>query len=130
MVVFGSGCTSYSFTSLLRLVRNPLKSLYASQHSYVFQVTSELVGLLSKKQPIALLQERLEELRIANDQHHEEMNRIVHTHGQAFFSDQSTLSTELNVNREIHHWCKALLSAVQELFASSDGVSDIEKLIS
>ena len=107
-----------------------MRSLYASQHGYVLQIATELIGLLVQEQPMALLQEKLEELRSANDQHHEEMNRFVHSHGQAIFFDQSTLSTELNVNREIHHWCKALISAVQELFASSDGISEIEKLIS
>lgn len=106
-----------------------MESLYASQRSYIVLMSTELTELLSQEQPVSLLEEKLQEMRSSNDQHQDEMNRFVHTHGQTLFADKSTLSTELNVNREIHHWCKALINAIQSQHSRTDGVSEIEKLV-
>lgn len=92
-----------------------MKDLYASQRNYIETVATELMQLLADNHPALYLQEKLDELKASNDKHQTEMNQFVHSNAQSLFADKQTLSTELNVNREIHHSCKALIGAVLDL---------------
>lgn len=92
-----------------------MKDLYASQKNYIETVATELMQLLADNHPALYLQEKLDELKASNDKHQTEMNQFVHSNAQSLFADKQTLSTELNVNREIHHSCKALIGAVLDL---------------
>lgn len=92
-----------------------MKDLYASQRNYIETVATELMQLLADNHPALYLQEKLDELKASNDKHQTEMNQFVHSNAQSLFADKQTLSMELNVNREIHHSCKALIGAVLDL---------------
>lgn len=92
-----------------------MKDLYASQRNYIETVATDLMQLLADNHPALYLQEKLDELKASNDKHQTEMNQFVHSNAQSLFADKQTLSTELNVNREIHHSCKALIGAVLDL---------------
>lgn len=102
-----------------------MKALYGFQQSYFAQTGSELTRLLSQAHPVSFSKEKLEEMRADNDQHYAEMNRYVHANAQSLFADKQTLSTELNVNREVHHGYKALITAVQDLLCSVDEISPL-----
>lgn len=92
-----------------------MKELYQHQQTYIESTARELLKLLEDSHPDLYVQEKLEELKINNDNHQVEMNRFVHSHAQSLFADKQTLSIELNVNWEIHHSCKALIGAILDL---------------
>ncbi len=95
-------------------------SLYEQQRRYIELVSSELIAILDDEHPALLNMEKLEELLLQNELHHKEMDRFVHGHAQSLFSDNRTLSTELNVNREIHHSYKALIGAISDWLKLQD----------
>jgi len=101
---------------------NTMRKLYSNQQAYINQTAAELIDLLDKPHPQSFMQEKLEEMRSANDKQQEDMNHLVYAHVQTLFADQRTLSTELNVNREIHHGCKALIEATQNLVILTERV--------
>lgn len=92
-----------------------MKELYQQQQAYIESTALELIKLLQNGQAVLYLQEKLDELKVNNDNHQVDMNRFVHSHAQSLFADKQTLSIELNVNWEIHHSCKALIGAVHDL---------------
>lgn len=91
------------------------QDLYQRQRSYMETVTRELITLLAAEHPALYTAEKLEELQRRNDTNYDEMNSVVHQHADHRIRDDQMLSTELNVNREIHHSCKAMVKAVEEL---------------
>lgn len=100
-----------------------MKELHSSQKQYIQSVTTELMQMLDDNHPALYLQEKLDELKTDNDKHQAEMNQFVHSHAQSLFADRQTLSTELNVNREIHHSCKALVGAVADLLGRTQSAT-------
>lgn len=92
-----------------------MRELYDKQQQFIRQTSAELTSIMRDGHPVLFVQERLQELRNLNDQHHTAMIEFVHAHAQSLFTDDRTLSSELNVNREIHHSYKAFIEAIAEL---------------
>ena len=101
-----------------------MKELYTQQHAYIEKTAKELIVLLENEHPELYAQEKLEELKLNNDNHQIDMNRFVHSHAQSLFADKQTLSIELNVNWEVHHSFKALIGAILDLLTHSNPEED------
>ena len=63
--------------------------------------------------------EELDGMQHHNDEHHQQMDDFVVSHAAHASSNGTGLSTQLNVNHEIHHATKNMLLSVKDLIATN-----------
>jgi phosphate:Na+ symporter len=86
--------------------------IYTEQRQYHQQLYQQLIPLLVGSHNEAFIAEQLSALEVSNNAHQEKMNRSVYGQGQLHDNGLPSLSTLLNLNREIHHATSSLLKSV------------------
>lgn len=103
------------------------KNQFMQQRNYQMAFYSQLINFLLQEHPKSYLQEEYIQLLSNNDSHHENMDKLIYEYAAApaksnepaslRASDASQISSELNVNREIHHATKSILHGLQHWLA-------------
>jgi len=86
---------------------------FQRQRAYHARLYSQLLNLLLGEHEKAYLQEEVERLLLENDRHQTHMDQLIYSAAEDAQAEDQLLSTQLNVNREIHHAAKNLLRALQ-----------------
>lgn len=97
-------------------------TLFSLQQQFHLDFYRQLAALMNNKHTADYLHEEIETLLTANDQHYQTMNARVYatanyqdkTGNEVLIDDDAQLSTQLNVNREIHHANKSLIQSLQQ----------------
>lgn len=93
--------------------------LYQMQKQFHKDTYHTLVELILQEHPHSFILEELESLQASNDRHFEEMNNFVYTNvsnvAENNGADDTEISTQLNVNHEVHHASKNMLISIHEL---------------
>jgi len=88
------------------------RKLYESHQQFTRKAYEDLIDLVLDEHEPAFVQEELLGIQKLNKQHNEASNQFVHEHAQHAVADDSTsISSQLNSNREINHAVKILLKA-------------------
>lgn len=86
--------------------------IYAEQRQFQQQLYQQLLPLIVQFHNTEFISEQLSVLHVANDLQQEKMNQSVYQRGQLQDNELPSLSTLLNVNREVHHATESLLKSV------------------
>lgn len=86
---------------------------FIEQNRYHKKIYSQLLGLIFGTNTTAYILEESDEIYSANDQHHMAMDKAIYQLAGQNHHDPSLTSTQLNVNREIHHSIKSLLHGLK-----------------
>jgi len=97
-------------------------TLFSLQQQFHRDFYKQLATLMKDKHAADYVHEEIETLQTANDQHYQTMNTRVYaaadyqekTDDNLLIDDDAQLSTQLNVNREIHHANKSLIQSLQQ----------------
>ena len=103
------------------------RNQFVQQRNYQLVFYSQLVNFLLLEHPDSYLQEEYLLLLSQNDSHHEAMDKLIYEYTAAQSkvdipaslraSEASEISSQLNVNREIHHATKNILRGLQHWLA-------------
>lgn len=74
-----------------------------------------MVSLLVENHPAEYIKEELATLQLSNDGHYRAMDKEVYASVSTAASDGTLISTQLNVNREVHHAFKSMLRSLEAL---------------
>lgn len=85
--------------------------IYSEQRQFQQQLYQNLLPLIAGQHNEAFINEQIETLENDNNRHYEKMNQGVYQRSLSTDSELLSLSTLLNVNREIHHATKSLISS-------------------
>lgn len=85
---------------------------FQRQRRYHLEFYSQLLILLSGENPRDYILDEVERLLLENDRHQSQMDQFIYGNG-ALPPEPDLISTQLNVNREIHHAAKNFLRALQ-----------------
>ena len=94
-----------------------LRAFYDQQRQYQQEISDKILQLLAGGHPASFIQEELDYLETRNNGHLEEMNQLVYKDMKRRHLESLSLSSQLNVNHEIHHATRYLIQAVRELLA-------------
>lgn len=84
---------------------------FRRQRQYHVQFYSQLLALLSESGDY--LREEIQRLLLENDRHQQQMDQLIYGSAALPEAEEQLISTQLNVNREIHHATKNFLRALQ-----------------
>jgi phosphate:Na+ symporter len=96
--------------------------LYSHQKKYHKFAYQQLIDLLVKNHPSEYIREELAALHVANDKHYHQLDKEVYANASASMSDDTLISTQLNINREVHHAFKSMLRSLEGLFSAEQGI--------
>lgn len=100
----------------LRLDPSPvMNELYEVQRDYHKNGYQKLLALILDEHSQEFLLEEFEQLETDNDQHYDQANRMVQSKTALATSDTTSISLQLNVNREIRLAYRQMLRAVRSL---------------
>lgn len=95
------------------------RQLYAEHRAFHKQLYEALLDLVLKDHPRDWIREELARWQTVNDQHHGQVDRWVHQHAAVTTEwDGTTLSVQLNVNRELRHAAKQLIRTLDHLLVA------------
>lgn len=97
-----------------------MQQLYIKQQDYDRDINQKLLDLLLGDHTQEFILEELSGSEVLNNSHYQQMNEFVYSHAAAAAGDGTGLSTQLNVNHEIHHATKSILRSVQDLITTND----------
>lgn len=98
------------------------RKLYEAHQQFTRKAYEDLIDLVLDEHEPAFVQEELLSIQKANKQHNETSNTFVEKHAQHAMADDSTsISSQLNSNREIHHAMKILLKATSLWYRDGQG---------
>ncbi len=92
-----------------------MAELYQQQRKFHKDCYQKLLELLLVDHEKDFIEEELAELQNANNAHFQAMNNLVQTSSDHYSEDNSEISTQLNVNHEVHHATKSILNSIQVL---------------
>ena len=99
-------------------------ALYEQQKLFHRETYQRLAELILGDHTHAYVIEELEGLQVLNDKHFEEMNNLVYANisaGEEIASEQSSgISTQLNVNHEVHHASKNMFASIHGLMLTEN----------
>ena len=99
------------------------RKLYEEHRQFTRKAYEGLIELVLDEHEPAFVQEELLGIQKLNKQHNEASNQFVHKHAQHAVADDSTsISSQLNSNREIHHAVKILLEATSIWYRGGQGM--------
>lgn len=88
--------------------------LYQQQKQFHKDTYQRLIELILEDHPHSFIIEELEDMQMSNDKHFEEMNKFVYTNISEAV-EGTEISTQLNVNHEVHHASKNMLLSIHAL---------------
>lgn len=83
------------------------------QREYHLNLYRQLLILVYEQHAVTYLEEACDDLYAKNDQHQQIMDKRIYEHASRYRNDPSFLSTQLNVNHEVHHAAKSLLKGLK-----------------
>ena len=86
--------------------------LYRQQRAFQRELYQQILTLADEQQSTEGLARQLGLLQASNDLHFQEMDTGVYQRAQAATRHEPALSTQLNINREINHCTRSLLTAL------------------
>lgn len=86
---------------------------FKTQREYHLMLYNKLLNLVYGRHNAEFLLEECEDLTFKNDQHQGVMDRRIYQNAHSNNEAPSFLSTQLNVNREVHHAAKSLLNGLK-----------------
>lgn len=100
--------------------------LYQKQKQFHKDTYQKLVELILGNHPHSFILEELEGMQAKNDKHYEEMNNFVYSNISAAVENNGVegteISTQLNVNHEVHHASKNMLVSIHELVVTENSI--------
>lgn len=100
--------------------------LYQKQKQFHKDTYQKLVELILGNHPHSFILEELEGMQASNDKHYEEMNNFVYSNISAAVENNGVegteISTQLNVNHEVHHASKNMLVSIHELVVTENSI--------
>jgi len=84
------------------------------QQQFLQEIYAKMLPLILEPHQTEFLQEQLETLEKYNDQHYQEMDSGVYQRATLTADEEPTLSTQLNVNREILHATRSLIQSIKQ----------------
>lgn len=100
--------------------------LYQKQKQFHKDTYKKLVELILGNHPHSFILEELEGMQASNDKHYEEMNNFVYSNISAAVENTGVegteISTQLNVNHEVHHASKNMLVSIHELVLTENSI--------
>lgn len=98
--------------------------LYQKQKQFHKDTYHRLVELILGNHPHSFILEELEDMQASNDQHYEKMNNFVYSNISATVENSGVegteISTQLNVNHEVHHASKNMLVSIHDLIVAEN----------
>lgn len=89
--------------------------LYQQHRQFHKNCYQQLLKLLLEEHESDFINEELTALQTINDSHFQSMNKLAQDHSDQYSENSAEISTQLNVNHEVHHATKSMLASVGNL---------------
>ena len=96
--------------------------LYHQQRQFHKNCYHKLLELLLADHADDFVIEELAELQNVNNKHFLSMNNLVQASSDHYSEDSSDISSQLNLNHEVHHAAKSMLNSIQELIVTRSSI--------
>ncbi len=100
-----------------------VRELFSLQRQYQQELYRQIFNYAIESHDTIFVQEELSKLISNNDLHQQKMDKLVYEHANKLHTEDALTSTQLNVNREIHHATKNILLGLQTWNRSQAAIS-------